>query len=52
VKCARRHACDEVAVALDLVPGASEAAAREARFSYDLPIPMTAHDDVSLPVVQ
>jgi argininosuccinate lyase/amino-acid N-acetyltransferase len=51
VKCARRHACDEVAVALDLVPGASEEAAREARFSYALPIPVTAHDDVSLPVL-
>lgn len=42
VRCARRHACDEVAVALDLVPGASEAAAREAR-SYNLPMPQTAH---------
>jgi len=50
VRCARRHACDEVAVALDLVPGASEAAAREAR-SYNLPMPQTAHEP-SLPVLE
>jgi len=52
VKCARRHACDEVAVALDLVPGASADAARSARFSYSLPMPQLAHDDNSLPVIQ
>lgn len=50
VRCARRHACDEVAVSLDLVPGASEAAARTAS-SYTLPMPQTAHDEPSLPVL-
>ena len=38
VRCPKRHACDEVAVALDLVPGATaaaEAAARE--FTLSLP---------------
>ena len=50
VKCARRHACDEIAVALDLVPGASAEAARTARFSYMLPMPHVA-DDNSLPVL-
>ncbi|MBI5709413.1 MAG: argininosuccinate lyase [Candidatus Eisenbacteria bacterium] len=38
VRCPRRHACDEVAVVLDLVPGASAAAAA-ARRSWVLPIP-------------
>jgi argininosuccinate lyase len=38
VKCPRRHACDEVAVVLDLVPGASEAAAAQAA-TWVLPIP-------------
>ena len=51
VKCARRHACDEVSVALDLVPGASEAAAREARFSYSLPMPQPASDEPELRVI-
>ncbi len=50
LKCARRHACDEVAVALDLVPGASAEAAREA-VSYTLPMPQTAHAEPSLPVL-
>jgi len=48
VKCARRHACDEVAVTFDLVPGASAAAAREAR-SYDLPMPHSASELPVLP---
>ena len=39
VRCPRRHACDEVAVVLDLVPGASEAAAAVAR-SWFMPIPL------------
>jgi argininosuccinate lyase/amino-acid N-acetyltransferase len=38
VRCARRHACDEVAVVLDLVPGASDAAGAAGR-SWLLPIP-------------
>ena len=38
VRCPRRHACDEVAVVLDLVPGASEAAAAAGR-TWTLPIP-------------
>ena len=35
----KRHACDEVAVVLDLVPGASEAAAAAPAASWTLPIP-------------
>ena len=42
VKCPRRHACDEVAVVLDLVPGASEAARAGAARSWVLPIPPPA----------
>jgi len=38
IKCPRRHACDEVAVVLDLKPGASAAAAADAP-SWVLPIP-------------
>lgn len=38
VRCPRRHACDEVAVVIDLVPGASEAAAAAGR-SWTLAIP-------------
>jgi len=41
VRCPKRHACDEVAMTLDLVPGASAEAARQAR-SYVLPIPAVA----------
>ncbi|OGF04345.1 MAG: argininosuccinate lyase [Candidatus Eisenbacteria bacterium RBG_16_71_46] len=51
VRCPRRHACDEVAVVLDLVPGASAAAAASGR-SWTLPIPQTASaDPASLPIV-
>jgi amino-acid N-acetyltransferase len=45
VRCPRRHACDEVAVVMDLVPGASEAAAAGGR-SWVLPIPPSAIPDV------
>jgi argininosuccinate lyase/amino-acid N-acetyltransferase len=41
VRCPKRHACDEIAVVYDLVPGATEAAERAGR-SYVLPIPLTA----------
>ena len=41
VRCPRRHACDEVAVVLDLVPGATEAAAAAGR-SWTMPIPHSA----------
>jgi amino-acid N-acetyltransferase len=51
VRCPRRHACDEIAVALDLVPGASAAAARDVR-AYTLPAPPPASHDASLPVIQ
>jgi len=51
VKCPRRHACDEIAVALDLVPGASEEAAR-ARRAYTLPLPHTASDEPTLTVLE
>jgi amino-acid N-acetyltransferase len=50
VRCPKRHACDEVAVVVDLVPGASEAAERAGR-SFVLPIPHIANPG-ELPVVQ
>ena len=53
VRCPRRHACDEVAVVCDLVPGATEAAERAGR-SWTLPIPPPATDPSSpseLPIV-
>ena len=51
VRCPKRHACDEVAMTLDLVPGASEEAARQAR-AYVLPMPAAAEvSDPSLPVI-
>jgi len=51
VRCPKRHACDEVAVVLDLVPGATaaaEAAGRE--FTLSLP-QLDAKRGVSLPIV-
>ncbi len=50
MRCPKRHACDEVAVVMDLVPGASEQAAKAAR-SWTLPMPQTAHDEPALPVI-
>jgi argininosuccinate lyase/amino-acid N-acetyltransferase len=50
VRCPRRHACDEVAVVRDLVPGASEAAAANGR-SWTIPIPQPADVGVRLPIV-
>jgi argininosuccinate lyase/amino-acid N-acetyltransferase len=50
VRCPRRHACDEVAVVLDLVPGASDAAVLAGR-SWTLPIPQLAPDRPTLPIV-
>lgn len=50
MKCPRRHACDEVAVSLDLVPGASEEAAKGAR-AYTLPMPQVAFGDAGLPII-
>jgi argininosuccinate lyase len=51
VRCPKRHACDEVAMTLDLVPGASEEAARQAR-AYVLPMPAAAEtNDPSLPII-
>jgi argininosuccinate lyase/amino-acid N-acetyltransferase len=49
VRCPRRHACDEVAVALDLVPGAGDRAG--ARHSWALPIPHVRDAETTLPVV-
>ncbi|MFN8586632.1 MAG: argininosuccinate lyase [Candidatus Eisenbacteria bacterium] len=51
IKCPRRHACDEVAVALDLVPGAGEEAAKQARNSYTLPLPQAALVEPPLPII-
>ncbi len=50
VRCPRRHACDEVAVVMDLVPGASEAAADAAR-AWTLPIPQSKPSESALPIV-
>ena len=51
VRCPKRHACDEVAVTLDLVPGASAEAAKAAR-SYSLPMPAAAElVEPSLPIL-
>ena len=51
VRCPRRHACDEVAVVCDLVPGATEAADAAAG-SWLLPIPQLAKPEApALPVV-
>ena len=51
MKCPRRHACDEIAVALDLVPGAGEEAAKQARGSYTLPLPQAAYSEPPLPII-
>jgi amino-acid N-acetyltransferase len=50
VRCPRRHACDEIAVVLDLVPGASAAAADQGR-SWVLPIPQVATVESGLPII-
>jgi amino-acid N-acetyltransferase len=51
VRCPKRHACDEVAVVLDLEPGASHAASAGAR-SYSLPLPqLDPQRDPSFPIV-
>lgn len=51
VRCPRRHACDEIAVVLDLVPGASAAAADQGR-TWVLPIPQVAPPpDSALPII-
>ncbi len=50
VRCPRRHACDEVAVVLDLIPGASEAAAAASR-SWFMPIPQLVKIEPSQEVV-
>ncbi len=51
VRCPRRHACDEVAVVIDLIPGASQAAAAAGR-SWTLPIPHLLQPSGSaLPVI-
>jgi len=52
VRCPRRHACDEVAVVMDLQPGASKAAAEQAARSWMVPIPQGAPPERDgLPVV-
>jgi argininosuccinate lyase/amino-acid N-acetyltransferase len=51
VRCPRRHACDEVAVVMDLQPGASKASAAAAR-AWMVPIPHGAPPEPNgLPVV-
>ena len=50
VRCPRRHACDEIAVAFDVVPGASEMAALGRR-SHRHPIPQGSAGEMSLPIV-
>jgi argininosuccinate lyase/amino-acid N-acetyltransferase len=51
VRCPKRHACDEVAVALDLVPGATAAAEAAAR-EYTLSLPQLGQKPgAGLPIV-
>jgi len=51
VRCPRRHACDEIAVVLDIVPGASAAAADQGR-SWVLPIPQAVvPPESALPII-
>ncbi len=51
VRCPKRHVCNEVAVVMDLKPGASEAAAAESA-SWLLPIPQLALTQApALPVI-
>jgi argininosuccinate lyase len=51
VRCPKRHACDEIAVVLDLVPGASEAA-EAAAGTWLLPIPQLARlETPALPLI-
>jgi argininosuccinate lyase len=50
VRCPRRHACDEVAVVVDLVPGATEAADEAVR-SWLLPIPQRGPSEPALPII-
>jgi argininosuccinate lyase/amino-acid N-acetyltransferase len=50
VRCPRRHACDEVAVVRDLVPGASERAAAGGR-AWTIPIPQPVVVGQRLPIV-
>jgi amino-acid N-acetyltransferase len=52
VRCPRRHACDEIAVVLDLVPGASAEAAEKAGRTWFLPIPQLGElPAAALPIV-
>jgi amino-acid N-acetyltransferase len=50
VRCPKRHACDEVAVVLDLKPGATDAAAAAGK-SWVLPIPQLGPYDSALPII-
>ena len=50
VRCPKRHACDEVAVVLDLEPGATAAAAASGK-SWVLPIPQLGPQEVLLPII-
>jgi len=50
VRCPRRHACDEVAVAFDLVPGLAEDATR-GRHAEGRPIPQGTPGEMSLRIV-
>ena len=50
VRCPRRHACDEVAVVFDVVPGATESAAL-GRSSHRHPLPQGSVGEMSLPIV-
>jgi amino-acid N-acetyltransferase len=50
VRCPRRHACDEIAVVFDVVPGATESAALGRR-SHRHPLPQGSVGEMSLPIV-
>jgi argininosuccinate lyase / amino-acid N-acetyltransferase len=50
VRCPKRHACDEVAVVLDLQAGATAAAAASGK-SWVLPIPQLGPQETLLPII-
>jgi argininosuccinate lyase len=51
VRCPRRHACDEVAVVLDLVPGATASAAADGGRSWVWPIPQPGRPEPAFPII-
>ena len=50
VRCPKRHACDEIAVVLDLVPNVPESALQRTR-AYTLSMPTAVTTEPSLPIL-